>query len=77
MSDVALENTLFLNKPFYQVYFVLGVYIFFLLLYYQIIATEKTLKFVLKIRYMRSGSGALSTRGIYLIKEHNCDLIPY
>ena len=52
MSDVVLENTLdisaFLNKPFYQVYFVLGVYIFFLLLNYQIIATEKILKFVLK-----------------------------
>ena len=46
MSDVVLENTLdikciFLNEPFYKVNFVLGVYIFFLLLNYQIIATEK------------------------------------
>ena len=53
MSDVVLENTrgikCILNKPFYLVYFVLGVYIFFLLLYYQKMATEKILQFVLKV----------------------------
>ena len=54
MSDVVLENTLdikciFLNKPFYSfILFLEFIYIFFLLLDYQFIATEKNLKFVLK-----------------------------
>ena len=53
MSDVVLENTLetkcISNKSFYLVFFLFWEFIyFFLLLNYQIIATEKILKFVLK-----------------------------
>ena len=53
MSDVVLENTLDIKCIFKQAVslslFCSGsLYIFFLLLNYQIIATEKNMKFVLK-----------------------------
>ena len=53
MSDVVLENTLDIKSIFKQAVLLSlfcsgSLYIFFLLLNYQIIATEKILQFVLK-----------------------------
>ena len=54
MSDVVLENTLDLKCIFLTSRFIIKVYLFwgfiyfFLLLNYQIITTEKIMKFVLK-----------------------------